>query len=78
MATEEVEGRLDLIQLAATVISNEHPEELDELTGLLEALCRQRHLSVDGCLSPPRVAILRNRAPEWFDELREKHEWDIP
>lgn len=60
--------RLALINLAAHALSKDLADaDFAELQGLIEALCRHHDASADACLTPERVAVLRQRTPTAFE-----------
>lgn len=72
--TMDIKRRLSLIQIASMVLRPDMPGmEFQELTGLIEALCRHKELPIELCLSPPRHQILSKS-----DDYRKWVEFEMP
>ena len=78
MGNVEVEARLDLIQIAASVISVEQELENEELADLIEALCRRRDLPMATTVSEENAAMLWELARPDLAAWVAKHGISLP
>lgn len=66
--------RLSLIQLSSLMLKQDMPaKEFNEITGLIEALCRHSNLSIETCLREPRHEILSSN-----EDYRKWIEFELP
>lgn len=67
----ETESRLNLIQLAANVLSTDLDQnDFSEVSGLIEALCRHRTLPVSTCLGGATNEVLQRLSADEFLDWR--------
>ena len=78
MPNVEVDARLDLIQIASSLISVEHELENEEFADLIGALCRHRERSVVEAVSEEDGAMLWNFARTDIVAWTAKHGIALP